>query len=150
MSHKQLTEEQRDHLKEFFTLFDKDGDGSITTTNLSAMLKTFGQNPSNAELQDMVKRVDPNGDGTIDFEVFLALIQNHFTENELRDALNIFDKDGNVIVNMNELRQAMANREEKPTDAEIDAMIQEAGSDKDGPIDIKELVKLLLGDTTAA
>ncbi|KAJ2752805.1 calmodulin-like 3 [Coemansia pectinata] len=150
MSRKQLTEEQRYHFKESFTIFDKDGDGSITITDLGVMLKTFGQNPSNAELQDMVKKVDTNGDGTVDFEGFLALMQNHFTESELRDALNVFDKDGNVVVNMNELRQAMANREEKLTDEEIDAMIRNADYGKYGPIDINEFVKLILGDTTTA
>ncbi|KAJ2056091.1 hypothetical protein GGI17_006372 [Coemansia sp. S146] len=150
----QITEEQRAEYEEAFALFDKDGDGSITAKELGAVLKAAGQNPSDEELKDMVNELDADGNGKIDFEEFLTLMRRHSPENneedELRDAFNIFDKDGNGFINKCELRLAMANLGEKLTDAEIDAMIQEADSDKDGHIDFSEFVKLMRGDTTAA
>eukprot|EP00297_Palpitomonas_bilix_P025494 CAMPEP_0113894892 /NCGR_PEP_ID=MMETSP0780_2-20120614/17016_1 /TAXON_ID=652834 /ORGANISM="Palpitomonas bilix" /LENGTH=50 /DNA_ID=CAMNT_0000885575 /DNA_START=14 /DNA_END=163 /DNA_ORIENTATION=+ /assembly_acc=CAM_ASM_000599 len=47
----QLTEEQIAEFKEAFSLFDKDGDGTITTKELGTVMRSLGQNPTEAELQ---------------------------------------------------------------------------------------------------
>ena len=54
----QLTEEQIAEFKEAFSLFDKDGDGTITTKELGTVMRSLGQNPTEAELQDMVNEVE--------------------------------------------------------------------------------------------
>ena len=48
---KSLTEEQIAEFKEAFSLFDKDGDGTITTKELGTVMRSLGQNPTEAELQ---------------------------------------------------------------------------------------------------
>ena len=50
--------------KEAFLLFDKDGDGTITTKELGTVMRSLGQNPTEAELQDMINEVDADGEGT--------------------------------------------------------------------------------------
>ena len=57
----QLTEEQIAEFKEAFSLFDMDGDGTITTKELGAVMRYLGQNPTEAELQDMINEVDADG-----------------------------------------------------------------------------------------
>lgn len=47
--------------KEAFSLFDKDGDGCITTKELGVVMRSLGQNPTEAELQDMINEVDADG-----------------------------------------------------------------------------------------
>jgi Ca2+-binding EF-hand superfamily protein len=47
--------------KEAFSLFDKDGDGCITTKELGTVMRSLGQNPTEAELQDMINEVDADG-----------------------------------------------------------------------------------------
>ena len=37
--------------QEAFALFDKDGDGTITTKELGTVMRSLGQNPTEAELQ---------------------------------------------------------------------------------------------------
>ena len=47
--------------KEAFALFDKDGDGTITTNELATVMKSLGQNPSEKDLEDMIREVDADG-----------------------------------------------------------------------------------------
>jgi Ca2+-binding EF-hand superfamily protein len=42
-------------------LFDKNGDGRITATELGIVMQSLGQRPTEKELQEMVKEIDING-----------------------------------------------------------------------------------------
>lgn len=48
--------------------------GTITTKELGTVMRSLGQNPTEAELQDMISEVDADGNGTIDFPEFLNLM----------------------------------------------------------------------------
>lgn len=48
-------------LREAFGLFDKDGDGSITTDELGTVMRNLGQFPSADELSMMLKEIDIDG-----------------------------------------------------------------------------------------
>ncbi|KAG1841451.1 calmodulin, partial [Suillus subalutaceus] len=110
--------------KEAFALFDIDGDGSITTKELGTVMRSIGQNPTEAELQDMINEVDADGNGTLDFT----------EEDEIKEAFKVFDEDGNGYINPAELRHVMMNLGEKLTEAEVNEMIREADIDGDGQI----------------
>uniref|UniRef100_A0A8C1PSU2 Calmodulin n=1 Tax=Cyprinus carpio TaxID=7962 RepID=A0A8C1PSU2_CYPCA len=134
----QLTEEQIAEFKEAFSLFDKDGDGTITTKELGTVMRSLGQNPTEAELQDMINEVDADGNGTIDFPEFLTMMARKMkdtdSEEEIREAFRVFDKDGNGYISAAELRHVMTNLGEKLTDEEVDEMIREADIDGDGQV----------------
>ena len=137
----ELNEEQIAEFKEAFSLFDKDGDGTITTKELGTVMRSLGQNPTEAELQDMVNEVDIDGNGTIDFPEFLAMMAKKTkgadSEEEIREAFRVFDKDGNGYISAAELRHVMINLGEKLTDEEVEEMIREADTDGDGQVDYK-------------
>merc|ERR1711990_505531 len=143
----QLTEEQIAEFKEAFSLFDKDGDGTITTKELGTVMRSLGQNPTEAELQDMINEVDADGSGTIDFPEFLNLMAKKMkdtdSEEEIREAFRVFDKDGNGYISSAELRHVMTNLGEKLTDEEVDEMIREADIDGDGQVNYEEFVAMM-------
>ncbi|KAJ6760124.1 hypothetical protein OIU79_025067 [Salix purpurea] len=89
----QLTEEQIAEFKEAFSLFDKDGDGCITTKELGTVMRSLGQNPTEAELQDMINEVDADQNGTIDFPEFLNLMARKMkkSSSEALDCPEIID-----------------------------------------------------------
>ncbi|KAL4237342.1 hypothetical protein ACF0H5_002060 [Mactra antiquata] len=135
--------------KEAFSLFDKDGDGTITTKELGTVMRSLGQNPTEAELQDMINEVDADGNGTIDFPEFLTMMSKKMkdcdTEADLQEAFRVFDKDGNGFISAAELRHVMTNLGEKLTDEEVDEMIREADMDGDGQVNYEEFVKMMSG-----
>src|SRR5439155_10851270 len=124
----QLTEEQIAEFKEAFSLFDKDNDGTITTKELGTVMRSLGQNPTEAELQDMINEVDADGNGTIDFPEFLTMMARKMkdtdSEEEIKEAFKVFDKDGNGYISAAELRHVMTNLGEKLTEEEVDEMVK--------------------------
>ena len=56
------------------------------------------------------------------------------SEDEIREAFRVFDKDGNGFISAAELRHVMTNLGEKLTDEEVDEMIREADIDGDGQV----------------
>ena len=78
------------------------------------------------------------GNGTIDFPEFLTMMARKMkdtdTEEELKEAFRVFDKDGNGFISAAELRHVMTNLGEKLTDEEVDEMIREADIDGDGQV----------------
>ena len=76
-------------------------------------MRSLGQNPTEAELQDMVNEVDADGNGTIDFPEFLTMMARKMRdtdgEEEIKEAFKVFDKDGNGYISAAELRHVMTN-----------------------------------------
>ena len=52
-----LTAEQIAEFQEAFALFDKDGDGSISSKELGTVMRQLGLNPTEDELQEMIQEV---------------------------------------------------------------------------------------------
>lgn len=57
------------------------------------------------------------------------------SEEEIREAFKVFDRDNNGFISAAELRHVMTSIGEKLTDDEVDEMIREADTDGDGRID---------------
>jgi calmodulin len=143
-----LTEEKIAEFKEAFEIFDKDKDGFITIKELHEIMKNLGQNPTEAELQDMINEVDIDGNGNIDFKEFLGLMARKMrdtdTEEELIEAFKVFDRDSNGLISGQELKHVMISLGEKITDEEVEEMIREADIDGDGYINYEEFVRMII------
>ena len=47
--------------KEAFSLFDAKGNGSISDQDLGVIMRSLGQNPTEKEIEEMIKEVDVDG-----------------------------------------------------------------------------------------
>ncbi|XP_075240188.1 calmodulin-alpha-like [Convolutriloba macropyga] len=144
---KPFTEEEIAEFREAFSLFDKDGDGTITTQELGTVMRSLGQTPTEQELQDMINEVDADGNGLIDFEEFLEMMSRKAAEGdeeeEIKEAFKVFDQDGNGLIDRDELKNIMLNLGERLTDEECDAMIREADLDGDGFVNLDEFIIMM-------
>ena len=143
-----LTEETINQFRFFFNLFDKDSSGTITTKELGTVMRNLGQNPSEEELKQLIREVDLNGDGTIDFKEFLCLMVKKMDDSdidqELQDAFKFFDGDKDGYITSLELRNAMNNLGDEYTPEEAEEMIKEGDLNNDGKIDYDEFMKIVL------
>ena len=69
-----MTEEQIEEIKIIFSIFDKDGVGSINTKELGHLMRCSGHDPTEAELKDMINEINADDNGTINFPNFLSLL----------------------------------------------------------------------------
>ena len=63
-----FTDEEVEDLREAFSLFDTDGDGTISLVELGNVMKSLGRTLSRSKLKEMIAIADTDGNGTIDFE----------------------------------------------------------------------------------
>lgn len=144
----QLTEEQKAELKEAFSLFDRDGDGTITIKELQVVMRSIGQNPTEEEIMAMINEVDSDNDGEVDFQEFMELMARKMKEGEmdeeLVEAFKTFDKNGNGHITKEELRDVMLQYGEKLTDEEVKLMFEETDIDGDGIISFEDFVLMMM------
>ncbi|KAJ6303935.1 hypothetical protein OIU77_017753 [Salix suchowensis] len=65
--------EKDDHLSAAFSYFDKDGSGYITIDELQQACNEFGMD--DVHLEEMIREVDQDNDGSIDYSEFVAMMR---------------------------------------------------------------------------
>ncbi|KAG4190542.1 hypothetical protein ERO13_A07G037700v2 [Gossypium hirsutum] len=164
---KAATQEKRDsnkvvELKRVFATFDKNGDGFITKQELRESLKNIRVLMTEKEVEDMVVKVDANGDGLIDFDEFCILCQTMDGgtdasgtrlkeddgmngEEELKEAFDVFDKDKDGLISFEELGSVLFSLGLKEGNKLQDckAMIRKVDIDGDGMVNFDEFKKMM-------
>ena len=96
-------------------------------------MRSLGQNPTDAEVQDMINEVDVDGSGAMEFPEFCVMMvkkmQESDTENEVREAYRVFDKDRDGFISASELRMIFAALPERLSAEEIEEMLEAADED---------------------
>ena len=147
MSLDSLTEAQIQEFSEAFSLFDKEGKGTITADDLGTVVRSLGLNPSEAELKNMLKDVDAGGNGTIEFPEFLSLLTDKAKEKsdqaDIIEAFRVFDRNNDGFITADEIHRIMGNLGEKLTQEEVAEMMREANADSQGKLNYKEFVAMM-------
>jgi Ca2+-binding EF-hand superfamily protein len=121
--------------------------GTIELHELKQVMSKLGQNPTEAELTEMISSVDDNGDNEIDFDEFVILMRSRIgsrdPEKELRDAFAVFDTDGSGAIDRKELKRLMKKLGQALSEAELDAMMDEVDTNGDGEISFEEFKSLM-------
>ncbi|XP_052097729.1 calmodulin-A-like [Mytilus californianus] len=140
-----LTPEEVAEFRETFKFFDKDGDGTISVNEIRTVMRSIGQNPTEADVEAILTRYDGDGNGKLDFNEFLGMIVDKLNnpETELLNAFKLFDKDGNGFVNVDELKYIVTHLGDQLTDEEVQEMFDEADLNNDGQLNYEEFTVLM-------
>merc|ERR1739840_34361 len=127
---KELTDEQKQEIKEAFDLFDTDGSGEIDSKELKVAMRALGFEPKKEEIQKMISDVDDDGSGTIGYE-------------EILKAFRLFDDDETGKISFKNLKRVAKELGERMTDEELQEMIDEADRDGDGEVNEEEFLRIM-------
>ncbi|CAN6465907.1 unnamed protein product [Victoria cruziana] len=61
-------------LRNAFTIFDRDNNGLISADELHQVLRSLGDSATLSACKDMIRGVDQNGDGQVNFEEFMRMM----------------------------------------------------------------------------
>ncbi|GLC42588.1 hypothetical protein PLESTB_001116600 [Pleodorina starrii] len=143
-----MAEDRYAEYKEAFTLFDSDGDGFITTKELGTVLRALGKSPTEAEIKTIVKDIDPDNRGVVDYKEFEKImtrdIREYDNEQDLKAAWKVFDKAGQGFISIAELKHVLTSVGEKLSPEEISEMMAEADPDKTGKVLYDNFIKMML------
>ena len=139
----QLNGMEFEDIRDDFISIDKDGDGQI---NLEEMLEFLDGN-KNEYIDFMMKLMDTNCNGTIEFHEFLAIMAFLLYNKTLNiptagQFFRALDKDGDGYLSVAEIKQfyetMISTREEAPSTEDIEALVQSLDEDDDGKINFEE------------
>jgi len=143
----ELTEEQKQEIKEAFDLFDTDGSGSIDAKELKVAMRALGFEPKKEEIKKMIGDIDKDGSGTIDYEEFLGMMTAKMSERDSKEeilkAFRLFDDDETGFITIKNLRRVAKEIGENMTDEELQEMIDEADINNDNQVDEDEFLRIM-------
>lgn len=145
-----LPPEEIQGLREMFEAMDADKSGSISIHELREGLRKKGTKLAESELQIIMSRADVNGDGTIDFNEFLAAtlhLSKVQREENMYKAFQHFDKDNSGYITIDEVEAALQNMQNDDDVAvmeQIQEVIMLCDKDRDGKIDYQEFKEMMM------
>lgn len=143
----ELTEEQKQEVREAFDLFDADGSGTIDVKELKVAIRALGFEPKKEELKKMVSEVNKKGTGRISFDDFLAVVTQKMAEKDTKEeilrAFRLFDDDETGKISFRNLKRVANELGENLNDEELQEMINEADRDGDGEVNEEEFLRIM-------
>ncbi|XP_050340419.1 LOW QUALITY PROTEIN: uncharacterized protein LOC126766739 [Bactrocera neohumeralis] len=143
----ELTEDQRQEIKEAFDLFDTDGSGTIDAKELKVAMRALGFEPRKDELRQLLSTVDGVGTTVITYPQFVQLMSKKMSgrdsKEEMLKAFRLFDDDETGKISFKNLKRVAMELGENMTDAELQEMIDEADRDGDGEVCEEEFLQLM-------
>ena len=141
------TSERIKELSEMFKTFDKDGDGKITFDELKEELQNIGDFKTDKEILQMIREVDLDKNGTIEFNEFAIYFDKQIgsiqtRREEMRLTFNTFDINGDGFITFDELKTVFSSLGEEMDVENMKNMIQKVDLNHDGKLDFNEFAKL--------
>ena len=142
-----------EELEEAFSLFDREGRGTIASGDLGTALRSLELAPTEEELTEMVTEIDSaDSDGRVDFPTFLTLAAQVAATHPVRPEDEIHEAMKGICgipqnISTAELRTTLAGMGEGLTDEEIEQMIRDADVDGSGLINFEEFYQRMKKDS---
>ncbi|OMJ82246.1 hypothetical protein SteCoe_17088 [Stentor coeruleus] len=132
-------------LTNMFLSLDKNGDGTLSLDEIEEGYDALGI-PAPVDLNDLIKKIDGEDDGSINYTEFIAAAQdwsNIAQRKELEIVFKIYDIGGDGTLSLEELKQAIPGIK----DSEWADFLSKADLNGDGLISLEELKNYLTSNT---
>ena len=143
----ELSEEQRQEIKDAFELFDTEGTGVIDSKELKIAMRALGFEPKKEEIRRIMSDIDKYGDGPVKYEDFLEILTQKTTNkepiDEIKKAFKMMCDEGSDKITVKSLKKTITDLGENMSEEEIIEMIEEADKDQDGEIGEEDFIKIM-------
>lgn len=143
-----LSLEEINEYKAAFHLFDENQDGRIESEELGLLMRSLGQNFSNAELKEITKEITNNKLSGVEFHEFLDIMAKNRRQKDdyynLIKAFKYFDKNNTGFIYLNEFKHIITTIAEKLNQEEIDKLEEIAKVDGNGKFNYRDLVRAII------
>ena len=140
-----ISDETMNILRKQYVSVTKDISQPIDLSTLEVLTAKLGQNLSRHELEKMIKEVDQDANGTIEFDEFVQMMikKRKQSELEMKDAFASLDRNKNGYISVDDLRHSFSCMGERLSSEEITLLLEEIDEDGDGYINFQEFLKLM-------
>ena len=146
-----LSVDEIEEIKEAFDIFDVNKDGHISISELTKAMETLGFDSKNEAIYKMIKEMDQDGSGTIDFAEFLdmmtARISDQNTREDLERVYKLFDLERNGDIRLHDLKRVARELGEDISDQELEEIISRADLDGDGKLSFEDFYNVIVRKT---
>lgn len=143
----ELTEEQKQEIREAFDLFDTEKSGRIDAHEMKVAMRALGFDVKKEQVLKLMEEYDRDGQGSIDFNDFLEIMTEKISQRdpneEILKAFRLFDDDNTGKITLKNLRRVARELGENMTDEELQAMIDEFDKDGDSAISEAEFIAIM-------
>lgn len=147
-----LSSKQLHDLHDIFSHIDRNHNGMISAHEMGTVLRAFGAQVTDFEVQDLIAEVDVGehgGDGVLDFAEFVVMLTRRYggdegpdkkqaanlaaalrpldADEELEEAFAWMDKDDDGVLSVRDVVQAFAEVGDEYTELEVQEMLAEVG-----------------------
>lgn len=142
-----ISEEQKEEIKEAFDLFDSEKTGKIDYHELKVAMRALGFEVKKADVLELMRNYDRHQHGYIGYDDFREIlterIANQDPVEEISKAFRLFDDDDTGKISFRNLKRIARELGEKLADEELQAMIDEFDKDRDGEINEDEFINIM-------
>jgi len=147
-----LDREQVITLKKAFDAFDMEKKGAISIETTGTILRMMGYKSSPDGFKELIREIDEDGNGELDFEEFVMLSANFLVEEdeealkkELKDAFRIYSKENPGYIRTESLREILHELDPNLTNEDLNGIISEIDKDNNGKVEFDEFCDLMTG-----
>ena len=139
-----IPEDKIEEYREAFNMFDKNKKGKLTINDLTKIMKNFGYPLTKDEAKKMIASVDASGEGEVDFEEFVMLMEkqtHNLGDDPVLQAFRDFDKNDDGKITNLEFKYILTHiGENKFSPEEVDALFKECNLKEEDELDYEDFI----------
>ena len=145
---KRIPEEVFAEYQDLFDSYDLNKNGKIERKEMKTILKKLGKEGTEEEIEQIWKSMNKiESDSTISFNDFIEFIKrfnlskNTMSTDDIINAFEIFDKNHDGTLSINEFKHILMDLGQKFSEDEVNEIITEIDLDNNGKINYREFVE---------
>lgn len=130
-------------MRKVFDKFDSNKDGKISSAEYKAILRALGKGSKVGQVQKILKIVDLDRDGFINFKEFMDVHNGEIRTIDIQNAFQTFDLNGDGKISTEEVMKVLTGLEESCNLDDCRRIVRAVDTDGDGMVDLNDFMTMM-------